>query len=70
MPRDKVTDKQNKSRARALADHVFEYQKERIKMGLFIRTIGKVRVETKTCLANMAYNLQRLVFHECRKALG
>ena len=33
-------------------------------MGLFVRTIGIKRAETKIMLANLAYNMQRLIFHE------
>ena len=35
-------------------------------MGLFVRTIGTDRVRTRIGLANLAYNFQRLVFHERR----
>ena len=37
-------------------------------MGLFVRTIGIKRAETKIMLANLAYNTQRLIFHERRLA--
>jgi len=39
-------------------------------MGLFIRTIGIKRAEAKIGLANLAYNFQRLIFHERRPATG
>ena len=39
-------------------------------MTLFIRTIGIVRAETKITLANLAYNIDRLIFHERRTAVG
>ena len=39
-------------------------------MGLYIRTIGIKRAETKIMLANLAYNMQRLLFHERRAATG
>jgi len=39
-------------------------------MGLFIRTIGIARAETKIGLANLAYNIDRLIFHERRAAMG
>jgi IS5 family transposase len=37
-----------------------------MRFGLFIRTIGLARAETKLTLANIAYNFDRLVFHERR----
>ena len=56
-----------KSTVRARIEHVFARQKDQ--MGLFIRTIGIVRAETKITLANLAYNSDRLVFHEQRSAM-
>ena len=55
-----------KSAVRAPVEHVFAHQKHR--MGLFIRTIGLKRAEAKIRLANLAYNFQRLIFHERRAA--
>jgi transposase, IS5 family len=57
-----------KSSIRARVEHVFAHQKTRF--GLFIRTIGLVRAEAKLTLANLAYNMDRLVFHERRTARG
>lgn len=57
-----------KSKGRARVEHVFAHQKD--KMSLFIRTIGIKRAEAKVTLANLAYNLHRLVFHERRAAMG
>lgn len=57
-----------KSRVRARVEHVFAHQKD--KMGLFIRTIGLQRAEAKITLANLAYNMNRLIFHERRAATG
>ena len=37
-------------------------------MGLFIRTIGLARAKAKIGLANLAYNLKRFAFWECRPA--
>ena len=37
---------------------------------LFIRTIGIERAETKLTLTNLAYNFDRLIFHERRSATG
>ena len=55
-----------KSSIRARIEHVFAHQKNRF--GLFIRTIGITRAEAKLTLANLAYNFDRLVFHEKRAA--
>ena len=57
-----------KSKVRARIEHVFAHQKA--KMGLFIRTIGIARAETKITLANLAFNMQRLIFHERRTKIG
>lgn len=48
-----------KSAVRARVEHVFAVIKH--KCGLFIRTIGMERARTKIGLANMAYNMSRLV---------
>jgi hypothetical protein len=53
-----------KSAIRAAVEHVFAHQKNRF--GLFIRTIGLARAEAKLTLANLAYNFDRLIFHERR----
>ena len=55
-----------KSRIRAAVEHVFAHQKNCF--GLFIRTIGLARAEAKLTLANIAYNFNRLIFHERVKA--
>jgi hypothetical protein len=39
-------------------------------MDLVIRTIGITRATAKVTLANLAYNMDRLVFHERRAAMG
>jgi transposase, IS5 family len=57
-----------KSSVRARVEHVWAQQKD--KMGLFIRTIGIKRAEAKITLANIAYNMNRLIFHERRLAAG
>lgn len=57
-----------KSKVRARVEHVFARQKGQ--MGLFIRTIGITRAEAKITLANLAYNMLRLIFHERRAAMG
>ena len=67
-PMSKATARANgkKSSVRARIEHVFAHQKMRY--GLFIRTIGLARAEAKLTLANLAYNFDRLVFHERRMA--
>ncbi len=37
-------------------------------MGLFVRTTGIARATTKIGLANLAYNMQRLVWFDGRTA--
>ena len=49
-----------KSKIRSRVEHVFAEQKDR--MGLFIRTIGMARATIKIGLANLVYNLKRLLF--------
>jgi IS5 family transposase len=41
-----------KSAVRSAVEHVIAHQKDR--MGLFVRTIGKVRAEAKIGLVNLA----------------
>ena len=57
-----------KSKVRARVEHIFAQQKAN--MGLFIRTIGIKRAEAKITLANLAYNMNRLIFHERPAAIG
>lgn len=49
-----------KSAIRSKVEHVFAEQKQR--MGLFIRTIGIARATTKIGLANVLYNIRRMLF--------
>lgn len=67
-PLSQTTSRANgrKSIVRAKVEHVFAAQKD--KMGLFIRTIGIVRANIKVALANIVYNMKRLIFWETRKA--
>ena len=57
-----------RSAVRARIEHVFARQKDQ--MGLFIRTVGIVHAETKITLANLACNVDRLVFHERKATMG
>lgn len=66
MPKATAQANARKSSIRAHVEHVFAHQKNRY--GLFIRTIGIKRAEAKLTLANLAYNMDRLIFHERRAA--
>ena len=66
MPARIATANAAKSKVRAHVEHVFAHQKDR--MGLAIRTVGLKRAEAKIGLANLAYTLQRYLFHERRAA--
>lgn len=61
-PMPDVTRRANarKSAVRSKVEHVFAEQKSR--MGLFIRTIGLARATLKIGLANLAYNMKRLIW--------
>lgn len=56
-----------KSKVRSSIEHVFAEQK--VRMGLFVRTVGLARAATKIGMANLVYNLKRLLFLE-RRALA
>lgn len=68
MPKATARANAKKSEIRAHVEHVFAHQKNRY--GLFIRTIGIKRAEAKLTLANLAYNMDRLIFQERRAATG
>jgi len=68
MPQNIARANAGKSSIRAAVEHVFAHQKNRF--GLFIRTIGIARAEAKLILANIAYNFERLIFHERAKTTG
>ena len=57
-----------KSAVRAKVEHVFAAIKTR--MGLSVRTIGMARAHTKIGMANLAYNIARLISLEARPATG
>jgi len=65
---EKAAIKAGKSAIRARVEHVFAHQKNRY--GMFIRTIGLARAQAKLTLANLAYNFDRLIFHERCAATG
>lgn len=56
-----------KSKVRSKVEHIFAVQKD--KMALFIRTIGLKRAHVKIGLANIVYNMKRLIFWENRRVL-
>ena len=68
MPETTARANAKKSAVRAKVEHVFGHQKNRY--GLFIRTIGLARAETKLIIANIVFNMDRLIFHERRAAMG
>jgi len=51
-----------RSAVRSAIEHVFAEQKQRMK--LFVRTVGLARATVKIGMANMAYNMKRLVWLE------
>jgi transposase, IS5 family len=59
MPRRAARANPRKSKIRAAVEHVLARQKG--PMELFIRTIGLARATTKIGLANLVYNLKRLI---------
>jgi IS5 family transposase len=68
MPERTAKANAKKSSVRARIEHVFARQKDQ--MRLVIRTIGIARATATVTLANLAYNMDRLVFHERRAAMG
>ena len=56
------------SKVRAAVEHVFAHQKG--VMGLFVRTVGLARAKVKIGMANIAYNMSRLVWQDRRRCLG
>lgn len=68
MPRAIARANAAKSSIRAHVEHVFAHQKNRF--GMFIRTIGLARAVAKLTLCNLAYNFNRLIFHERRESMG
>ncbi|MBP6952117.1 MAG: hypothetical protein KBD36_03585 [Alphaproteobacteria bacterium] len=66
MPIRTLKANSKKSKVRAKVEHVFAVQKEQ--MRIFIRTIGLKRAIVKIALANIVYNMKRLVFWETKMA--
>lgn len=57
-----------RSAVRAAVEPVFSHQKGA--MALTVRTVGIARAKAKIGLANLTYNIRRLVFHERRAGLA
>jgi len=66
MPRHIERGNATRSKFRTCVEHVFGHQKG--PMDLSIRTIGSDRAATQMTLANLTYNMKRLVFHRRRQA--
>jgi IS5 family transposase len=62
MPARTAKANAKRSKVRAHIEHVFAEQKAQ--MGLFVRTIGLARATTKIGLANLVYNMRRLLWLE------
>jgi transposase, IS5 family len=60
MPQRTARANGRKSKVRSAVEHVFARQKG--PMGLYIRTIGLARARTKIGLANLVYNMKRMVW--------
>ncbi len=64
MPNHIVRGNATRARVRSLVEHVFATEKRR--MGLVIRCIGLARATARITLANLVYNMRRLVWIEGR----
>lgn len=67
-PMSETTPRANgrRSKIRLAFEHAFARQKAQMKH--FVRTIGIARARVKIGMANRAYNMLRLVWHEGRSA--
>jgi len=68
MPETVKRGNATRSKVRAFVEHPFADQKHR--MNLKITTIGIDRATIKIGLANIAYNIRRLIMHEKRAAMA
>jgi IS5 family transposase len=64
MPNHIVRGNATRARVRSLVEHVFATEKRR--MGLVIRCIGLARATARITLANLVYNMRRLVWIDGR----
>lgn len=60
--------KATRSAVRPAVEPVFSHQKGA--MALTVRTVAIARAKAKIGLANLTYNIRRLVFHERRASLA
>jgi IS5 family transposase len=60
MPPHVARGNATRARIRSRVEHVFAAEKQR--MGLVVRAIGLARATAKITLANLAYNIRRLVW--------
>ena len=68
MPESMRIANARKSKVRSKVEHVFAHQKGL--MRVFIRTIGLARARVKIGLANIAYNMRRMVWLERQRAVA
>ena len=68
MPKIIARANAKKPHVRTVVEHVIARQKNRF--GLFTHPIGLLRAEAKLTLANLAYNFDRMIFHERHDAMG
>ncbi len=64
MPAHIARGNATRARVRSLVEHVFATEKRR--MGLMVRCVGLARATARITLANLAYNMRRLVWIEGR----
>jgi len=68
MPAHIARGNATRARVRSRVEHVFAAEKRR--MGLVVRTVGLARATAKITLANLAYNMRRLVWMDGRAMLA
>lgn len=66
MPPHVARGNATRTRVRSRVEHVFAAEKRR--MGLVVRTIGLARATARITLANLAYNMRRLVWSDATAA--
>ena len=66
MPANVARANGRKSKVRAAVEHVFAHEKG--PMGLVVRTIGLVRARIKIGLANLVFNMKRMIWLTGRAA--
>jgi transposase, IS5 family len=64
MPAHIARGNATRARVRSLVEHVFAAEKRR--MGLVIRCVGLARATARITLANLAYNMRRLIWLDRR----